>query len=584
MGCIGIALILRGVFPGYYPLGFDQLQLVENGSQIAQGDITLIGPRTGPAPLFTGPLIYYLTAFWWLFVPSVWSIVFTSLSIAALTGLTLWWLSRRFAPDITFALLGLWAFSPLLIQFDRVPWNPNLTLLASALVFFPTLHWVQHRQITLTHLIAVATGGFLGFQAHFSTLFLPLLPILGVVSVAARQHRLRWRDTGLIVAVGVGLAVSFLPALLFDLRNDWLHLRGLLSLLDTSVVHQGVPLSRRWYETVRVSFETIGKMTFASQRYSGVMMVGCMVAAWAVLCSILDRKHRTALMFSLGWWLTISVVFSLYSGNKPEYYYFLGLPAGLWIWSQLATQWTRRTPVFLAIAGIWAIGTVLTIIPHAIQASLNIGDQLQVHATLQQLTHQEPIAAIAMDIEPIDRLGLEYLLAQQPLSFTEAGKVVHIVGGEHVPAFASSIPAGKLHMWIDPRVRVDGQTYFVANSAIIRHPDSWQLLRNEQADSIEALSYAARYRVAIDGTLTPYQIWIVPRRSETESLVMTLTQSFSSARYPLAQWAELEVVPGTTGLIFPHPVSEELVIVTVPNDQPRAVAGLEEITSTLVIY
>ncbi len=91
---IFLGLLLLGVFfrtyqPGWNPFGFDQVQILENAQQIKQGDFTLIGPRTGPGNMFTGPLIYYLTACLMFILPSPWTIVGTSVLIAAASGVAL---------------------------------------------------------------------------------------------------------------------------------------------------------------------------------------------------------------------------------------------------------------------------------------------------------------------------------------------------------------------------------------------------------------------------------------------------------------------------------------------------------------
>ena len=54
------AVIIAGAFfraymPEAYIFGFDQVQILTNAEAITNGDLTLIGPRTGPADMFTGP-------------------------------------------------------------------------------------------------------------------------------------------------------------------------------------------------------------------------------------------------------------------------------------------------------------------------------------------------------------------------------------------------------------------------------------------------------------------------------------------------------------------------------------------------
>ncbi len=131
----GLLLRLSALF--IWPFGFDQVQILEAVDKILSGDPTLIGPRTGPAQMFTGPLIYYLTAFFYLLRFSYYSLIVSTLSIALLTGLSIYFLIKRYF-GYRFAIIALfiWSFSEFFISIDQVTWNPNLTFLASSLVFF----------------------------------------------------------------------------------------------------------------------------------------------------------------------------------------------------------------------------------------------------------------------------------------------------------------------------------------------------------------------------------------------------------------------------------------------------------------
>lgn len=136
--CFG--LFLRTHNWRQYPFNFDQVQIANASTQILLGKPTLIGPRTGPAEMFTGPLIYYLAAVISVFVEDHIAVIIVAVFLSLVTGLTILCLGKfYFGNNEAIILTSLWAFSPFLVHIDRIPWNPNLSVLAAVLVLFPLL-------------------------------------------------------------------------------------------------------------------------------------------------------------------------------------------------------------------------------------------------------------------------------------------------------------------------------------------------------------------------------------------------------------------------------------------------------------
>ena len=142
------ALLLRALPYKNTTVGFDQVQILEEASKINSGDFTLIGPRTGPAQMFTGPLIYYFTVPFLLIFGDLATIVIVPLVLSVITGLAIYALVIKYkGPTEALLSVSVWAFSPLLIRLDRVFWNPNLLILATALLYFPLLDNKKNRLI-----------------------------------------------------------------------------------------------------------------------------------------------------------------------------------------------------------------------------------------------------------------------------------------------------------------------------------------------------------------------------------------------------------------------------------------------------
>ncbi len=96
-------LLLRAYHLGNYSFDFDQVQIAENSQRILAGQPTLIGPRTGPAAMFTGPLIYYTTAFFLLVVEPPLAVAGNALFLAVVTGGLIYFLTRRYLDEPTAA-------------------------------------------------------------------------------------------------------------------------------------------------------------------------------------------------------------------------------------------------------------------------------------------------------------------------------------------------------------------------------------------------------------------------------------------------------------------------------------------------
>jgi len=140
VGSLVGGIYLRGFNILSTPFSFDQVQIAQAVDAIVAGNPTLIGPRTGPASMFNGPLIYYVSAGLSLFTSMPYAIAYTALLLSCITGLVVAVLSLRYLKKSHAPIpVILWAFSPFLVSLDRIVWNPNIMVLAATLSFFPLL-------------------------------------------------------------------------------------------------------------------------------------------------------------------------------------------------------------------------------------------------------------------------------------------------------------------------------------------------------------------------------------------------------------------------------------------------------------
>lgn len=316
-----------------FPLAFDQVQILTNAENILHGKITLIGPRTGPAPIFTGPLIYYWTAAWMIVFHAPYTLVGSTIMLQLLTGVTSYYLFRRYYGKGTalFALL-LWSISAYLIRLDRIPWNPNLCFFAAACVFIPISSLIKTQTTRLKDVLIISLGIFLGFQAHFSGLFLFPLAVSGLI-LAKDKNRDHY-----LYFVGA-FALSLLPALLFDLRHQWMHLIGIKTLISSTGT-QAIPYYQRAYHDILVSMENGGKFLLYKQTFFIKIITGI---AMIISSLMVVKKSRNLRVWFLLWIIGIPLVFGFYGGEKPEYYYSLQLPVWLTLITLIAARGRKAT-------------------------------------------------------------------------------------------------------------------------------------------------------------------------------------------------------------------------------------------------
>ena len=413
------AIIVFGVFLrlynfGSYPFGFDQVQILENAHKIAGGHPTLIGPRTGPGEMFTGPLIYYLTGFNYLFFQNHMSLFLTSAAFFILTGITLAYLAQKYLNQFlkTVSALLIWAFSPYLVALDRITWNPNLTLLAGFLSFFPLLE-LPYRRAKHADLLFLFLGSFLGYQAHFSGILLPVLVCLIWLFFIRKQIII-------VIASLLGLLVSLIPTLIFDIRHGWLNLHGFLKLFENQVSAENYLWLNRLIHNLYITVENQGKLLSFHHSSLVIIAIGCLILlVYGIVWGKQSKtKHRLHLIIPLIWIVIIAFAYSFYSAGTPEYYYLIQTPALIVIIVELI--------YFFSFQRLWLFS--MLVVPFLLislradyvlvteTGKLNLRDQVATSRYLHYLSGFEPVSQFRYQMPHADNLGLEYLLSDIPLN------------------------------------------------------------------------------------------------------------------------------------------------------------------------
>lgn len=424
------AIILRISFPENFSVGFDQIQILESASKIKQGDFTLIGPRTGPADMFTGPLIYYVTAVF-LFIFDKYQVIYlVPLFFSVITGIFIFWLVKTYIGEKEALITTLiWACSPFLVSLDRVFWNPNLILLSSVLLVLPLFS----KKTDLRSLIFLFLGSFLSYQAHFSGLVLLFLTGLSVLFIFKKSKF--WLN--LLVIIG-GLLLSLLPTILFDLRNNFFNFKGLISLISSKSEFSLIFLLKDIFKNFYIIFETLGKLFFFGNNSILIISTGLILSIiWFI--SQQDKMKKNL----IGLWLVfIPVLFSFYKGEKPEYYFLFVAP----ILFLIVIDLIKMIPInYQKLLALWFITNSLFInfgmFNQAYVSSIKQIKQLKDYLSTQQ------VKSLVYDLPYGSDYGLKYFLNE--LNLDQKGLVFHIT--EQTVKFSGANKVGSFYVWRDYR-------------------------------------------------------------------------------------------------------------------------------------
>lgn len=296
-------------------------------------DLPGIGPRSSIGQVFLGPLYYYMMAPFLLLtgfspVGPAFGVAFISLVALGYFG---WRLEKEYGKKIALLFMGLIAVSYVNIWLTRFSWNPNLLPVFS----FATV-WFAHRMIRHKRLHdGIAFGFFLGasLQLHYLTLLI-LPAIFGYLAVALwhdRKHLKRHMKQ--LGAAALTFVVVFAPLIVFDLKNNFLNLRGLIGIFtEKQFQSQSTYLDRM----LDVQNNFLSNLFQIQVHYSWGWILLPTIAAIGYLAL---RQKKTVIMLHAAVLLSFICAFALVDTQRYMHYF---------------------TPVYYSIFLLlaWAIGSI----------------------------------------------------------------------------------------------------------------------------------------------------------------------------------------------------------------------------------
>jgi 4-amino-4-deoxy-L-arabinose transferase-like glycosyltransferase len=279
---------------------------------IKDKNLPFIGPRVvDETGFFLGPLHYYLSSpFYFLFRGDPLGGAFWGALIGVLTSITYTFVATKlFNWKAGLALGILTASLP-----NTTAWNAMYMFLLSLLTYLMCIAILLGRTkfIPIVFFLVAA-----GLQSHFSGIF--LLIMVGIC-VSMSWNHIHNNQKGL-VRLGIGLIillVSFLPLLLFDLKNNFNNLRWFLGFfLKQKAVNVFLP--DQFFNTL---FQIFNPFNDVLNSWLLAVVIPIILLVYMKI-SLIPRVLKTFTAI----WIVLPLVFVVaYSFKSPLYYYSTIIP------------------------------------------------------------------------------------------------------------------------------------------------------------------------------------------------------------------------------------------------------------------
>jgi len=307
---------------------------------IVDHKLTLLGPTASVGGFFLGPFYYYLM------IPFLWLFQFNPVGPAvmvALFGVATVWLvyfvaKKFFDPPTGLLAAGLYAISPLVINYSHSSWNPNLMPFFCLLIIWLTWRATEVKSLKLLGLIGFLLG--LTLQFHYLAIFLMI--IVGIYWFLFGIQRKNWRSYLWLIG---GFAVGWSPFLAFELRHQFPNFRSLYQFLlrgdETGFVWKSL------LPTIGdVGFRLFERLVAAKQKILAEILL--LLTLPLVGYQWFKQKGRQTFWPLLGLWLILGVgLFVFYQDNIYDYYFGFMFPLPFLLVAFALVQLARKNKLCL---------------------------------------------------------------------------------------------------------------------------------------------------------------------------------------------------------------------------------------------
>ena len=189
-----------------------------------------IGPRSSVGQLFLGPFFYYLMApFLLLFNFNPLGLAFGVAFLSVLSLPVMYYIVRKETNSTTaLTLITLITFSFVNVWLSRFSWNPNLLPVFSFLSIYFGVEMFKKKHFIYSFLFGAFLAG--SIQLHYlGLLIVPAIVIIMVMQMVIDRKNLKTHFMKIGISA-IGFCFVLAPLILFDIKNNFLNVRGMLGI------------------------------------------------------------------------------------------------------------------------------------------------------------------------------------------------------------------------------------------------------------------------------------------------------------------------------------------------------------------
>ncbi len=281
--------------------------------------LTLIGPQVvSENGFYLGPYFYYLlTPFYFLSNLNPKAMLYFLIVFNLIFFLVTYFvLKKLFGFLHSLFFLFLWSINFHLIRFETISWNVILIpfgILLNWFLIFKIYKSPNYKQLIILGLIS---GFFLNF--HFQYIFIIIFDLI-FLTIYILKKRLK---IILVIPFLVGIILSFLPLIIFDLRHNFLNLNQFINFFLQSKGDKDYGV---WWQIFSnfleplIIFEEEKSLTLTKFIYFLILIF--------LIILMIYKKNLFKKSFYFAFlmiWVLFPIFFMIY-GKRPSEYYFLFL-------------------------------------------------------------------------------------------------------------------------------------------------------------------------------------------------------------------------------------------------------------------
>lgn len=327
--------------------GWDQESTaIQIKSMVDNRKPTLVGPRIGPATFFLPPFYYYYA------LPFLMATKFNPLGLyygssilGIISAIVIFWCAHALFNQKTGLLAALiYLYSPLMIVFDRAPWNVNFIVISAAVCYLALLDMVKNKATIWNNLLLGFALG-IACSAHFTGIFLIIISVVWLIL----NKKL---SKNLIYSVAIVMLFVF-PLIVFDFRHNFFNYNAILDFFRGNKEMIPIPLIlkiTRFTKNLFILLELLGSFFIGNVNFWGKSILGILgiLFFFFKFKESSDNQKKFYQLFCLSV-LVSCFLFTYYNGAIPEYYFFFLCPLFILACADIITNFIKDKSNFRII-------------------------------------------------------------------------------------------------------------------------------------------------------------------------------------------------------------------------------------------